>query len=156
MPIHKSQQHRWASESANGSNQFLNYIKSELEEIELDYQNMVSSIFSVTRNLASGGISAAGGVTAEIISGVGAVFSFISFLIFVGIINFYLILDWEKLGPMVRTMVPVQHREKTFKTMKKVDIAVGGFLRGQLTVSIVVGSLFAIGLFIMGFLVSLL
>ncbi|MFW5810845.1 MAG: AI-2E family transporter, partial [Thermodesulfobacteriota bacterium] len=35
---------------------------------------------------------------------------------------------------------------------QKMDTAVGGFLRGQLTVSLIVGTLFAFGLFGMGFI----
>ena len=76
---------------------------------------------------------------------------FLSFLIFIGIINFYFILDWERIGPLIRKMVPPRYRENTFDVLSKIDVAVGGFLRGQLTVSAIVGTLFAIGLFTIGF-----
>jgi predicted PurR-regulated permease PerM len=82
------------------------------------------------------------------------VVGFFSFVIFVGIINFYLIVDWEKIGPLIRKMVPPHRRERFFEVLQKIDLAMGGFLRGQMTVSALVGSMFAAGLFgisLMGF-----
>jgi predicted PurR-regulated permease PerM len=101
--------------------------------------------------VATGSFRAAGEVAKGIFSGVGSVIGFFSFLIFIGIINFYFILDWEKIGPLVRKMIPPHYRQTMFDVLGKIDIAVGGFLRGQLTVSAIVGTLFAIGLFSIGF-----
>jgi predicted PurR-regulated permease PerM len=102
------------------------------------------------QKVASGSFKAVGEVAKGIFSGVGSVIGFLSFLIFIGIINFYFILDWERIGPLIRKMVPPRYRENTFDVLSKIDVAVGGFLRGQLTVSAIVGTLFAVGLFTIG------
>jgi predicted PurR-regulated permease PerM len=49
-------------------------------------------------------------------------------------------------------MVPPKHRERTFDVLDKIDISMGGFLRGQITVCFIVGVMFAVGLFGMGFI----
>lgn len=127
-------------------------VQERIQTIQLDYQTLIGSVLPALKKLASGGLEAVGFATRSIFSGVGSVIGFFSFLVFVAIINFYLIVDWEKIRPVVRKMVPPERRERIFDTLDKIDHAVGGFLRGQLTVSVVVGSLFATGLFAMGFI----
>jgi predicted PurR-regulated permease PerM len=104
--------------------------------------------------MATEGFETVGKATMGFFSGIGSVVGFFSFLIFVGIINFYLIVDWEKIGPLIRKMVAPHRRERFFDVLNKIDAAMGGFLRGQLTVSAIVGTMFAVGLFgvsLMGF-----
>jgi len=127
-------------------------IQNQIKEIEVDYQKVAGSLLPALQKMASGGFKAAGGVAKGIFSGVGSVIGFLSFLIFIGIVNFYLILDWEKIGPLIRKMIPPQYRVGVFDVLGKIDIAVGGFLRGQLTVSAIVGTSFAVGLFFISFL----
>ncbi len=129
----------------------INAIQTRIQNIQIDFEKIISTIIPGLKRLASGGVEAFGIATRGLFSGVGSVVGFFSFLIFVGIINFYLIIDWEKIRPIIRKMVRPHHRRRTFEVLDKVNNAVGGFLRGQITVSIIVGSLFAIGLFFMGF-----
>lgn len=127
------------------------FIQEKVKAFEIKYEDLANSVLPTLKNMASGGIQVFGAATKGFFSGVGSMIGFFSFLVFVGIINFYFIIDWEKIDPMIRKMIPPQHRERVFDVLNKVDIAVGGFLRGQLTVCIIVGSLFAAGLFVMGF-----
>ncbi len=126
-------------------------IQNKIKELEVDYEKIAGSLLPALQKTALGSFRAAGGVAKGIFSGVGSIIGFFSFLIFIGIINFYFILDWERFGPLIRKMVPVRHRESMFDVLGKIDVAVGGFLRGQLTVSAIVGTFFAVGLFTIGF-----
>ncbi len=126
-------------------------IQERIHEIQFDYQTLIGSVLPALKRLASGGMEAVGFATRSIFSGVGSVLGFFSFIVFVGIINFYFIIDWEHVRPVVRKMIPPERRERAFDILDKIDHAVGGFLRGQITVSVIVGSLFAAGLFGMGF-----
>ncbi|MEE4355753.1 MAG: AI-2E family transporter [Desulfococcaceae bacterium] len=131
--------------------ELIGIIQTRIHEIQIDYEQIVSTILPGLKKMASGGLEAVGIATKGIFSGLGSVFSFFSFIIFVGIINFYFIVDWEKISPTIRKMVPPAERERVFDILEKTDRAVGGFLRGQLTVSLIVGFLFATGLFALGF-----
>ncbi|MFP4306714.1 MAG: AI-2E family transporter [Desulfococcaceae bacterium] len=127
-------------------------IQERIHQVQLDYETLVGSILPALKRLASGGLEAVGFAARGIFSGVGSVIGFFSFVVFVGIINFYFIIDWEHIRPVFRKMVPPERRERVFDILDKIDHAVGGFLRGQITVSVIVGSLFAAGLFGMGFI----
>ncbi len=126
-------------------------IRQWIQNIQIDYEKIVSYMLPGLKRLASGGFEVMGVATRGIFTGLGSVIGFFSFLAFVGIINFYLIVDWEKIRPLLTRMVPPEHRGRVLDVAEKIDRAVGGFLRGQLTVSLIVGSLFAVGLFFMGF-----
>ncbi|MCK4389122.1 MAG: AI-2E family transporter [Desulfobacterales bacterium] len=127
-------------------------IQNKIKAMEVDYDKIANSLLPALQKVASGSFEAMGEIAKGIFSGVGSVIGFFSFLIFIGIINFYLILDWERIGPLIRKIVPPQYRNTVFDVLGKIDMAVGGFLRGQLTVSAIVGMLFATGLFCMGFI----
>ncbi len=135
----------------NIDRELINTVQEWIQGIEIDYEKFMSTILPSLKRLASGGFEAVGMATRGIFSSVGSVIGFFSFIVLVGIINFYLIIDWEKIRPIIRKMVPPEHRERILRVMDKVDKAVGGFLRGQLTVSVIIGTLFAVGLFFIGF-----
>ncbi len=126
-------------------------VQNHLAKTEVNYESLIAALLPTFEKLASGGVQTAGHVARGIFSGVGTVASLIVFLMFIGIINFYLILDWEHVGPLIRKMVPVKHRQRTVDVLEKMNTAVGGFLRGQLLVALIVGISFASGLFLMGF-----
>lgn len=126
-------------------------LQNKFKEIHLDYEKIIASILPTLQKLASGGFGAVGGVARNLFSGVWWIVGFLTFLVFVGFISFYMILDWERIGPFIRKMVPPGHRERVFDILVKIDVAVGGFLRGRLIVAAIVGSSFAIGLFCLGF-----
>lgn len=127
-------------------------IQDKVSDAKIDYEKLAENILPRLKDVASGGLAAVGKATVGIFTGLGWTISFFSFLSFVIIINFYFIADWEEIAPLLRKMVPPHHRERVFDVMEKMDNAVGGFLRGQLTISAIVGSLFAIGLFGIGFI----
>ncbi len=127
-------------------------IQNKIKDIEIDYEWIVTSLIPALKKMASGGFEAVGAATKGIFISVGSLAGFFSFLSFVGIINFYMMIDWEKIRPLIRKLVNPAYRKHLFDIMDKLDIAVGGFLRGQLTVSAIVGILFAVGLFCMGFI----
>lgn len=144
----------WLSENTNLKidSEFIRILREEIENIEIDYQKIAASILPAIQKIASGGFSAIGEATKGFFSGIGFVVSFFSFIVFVGIISFYFIVDWEMIRPTINKMVPPKYRERTFDIIDKIDQAMGGFLRGQLTVAIIVGMMFAAGLFGMGFI----
>ena len=144
----------WLSENTNLKidSEFIRNLREEIENIEIDYQKIAASILPAIQKIASGGFSAIGEATKGFFSGIGFVVSFFSFMVFVGIISFYFIVDWERIRPTINKMVPPKYRERTFDIIDKIDEAMGGFLRGQLTVAVIVGMMFAAGLFGMGFI----
>jgi predicted PurR-regulated permease PerM len=75
---------------------------------------------------------------------------FVGFLILVLMITFYCLIDFGRIGRIVRVVVPPAHRDHFFATWHKIDGALGGFLRGQLIVCVIIGTLYSLGLVALG------
>lgn len=66
------------------------------------------------------------------------------------IIAFYILKDLPAIKETVVNLVPLKYRDNFLHLTKEIDIAVGGFLRGQLLVALIVGVTISIYLLIIG------
>lgn len=137
----------WLSEKDYIDKDTINQIRSRLNDLSLDYNRMIAPLLDALKRLASGGFAAVGELTAGLVGSIRFLFGSLFFLAFVIIITFYLILDWYRIRPFLENVIPHRWQDKTFSILTKIDKTVGGFLRGQLIVALLVGSSFAIGLF---------
>ena len=79
-----------------------------------------------------------------------ALVSFASVLIVMPVVTFYLIRDWHLMIDKVDSWVPLRQREIVRQLGREIDAAIGGFLRGQLGVCLVLGCYYAVGLMLVG------
>lgn len=79
-----------------------------------------------------------------------SLFGTAAFLIFAVLVNIYLLVDFSKIRNLMEVMTPVQHHDRTFDVLAKVDVAVGGFIRGMLICSLLVGIMTFLGLTALG------
>src|SRR2546429_508630 len=79
-----------------------------------------------------------------------ALVSFASVLIVMPVVTFYLIRDWHPMIDKVDSWVPLDQRETVRQLAREIDAAIGGFLRGQLGVCLVLGCYYAIALSLAG------
>jgi predicted PurR-regulated permease PerM len=79
-----------------------------------------------------------------------ALISFASVLIVMPVVTFYFIRDWHRMIAMADSWVPVHQRETVRRLARDIGAAIGGFLRGQLGVCIVLGCYYALGLWLAG------
>jgi predicted PurR-regulated permease PerM len=79
-----------------------------------------------------------------------ALVSFASVLIVMPVVTFYLIRDWHPMIDKVDSWVPLRQREIVRQLGREIDAAIGGFLRGQLGVCLVLGCYYAVGLMLVG------
>jgi len=71
------------------------------------------------------------------------------------VILFYLLVDLPDLKERFRARIPDAHREKTLRILRAIDGQLSAYLRGQLTVCVIVGALVAAGLWVVGMVLSL-
>jgi len=83
-------------------------------------------------------------------SGGKALVSFASVLIVMPVVTFYLIRDWHPMMAKVDSWIPVGHRDTVRQLAREIDAAIGGFLRGQFGVCLVLGCYYAIALMLVG------
>ncbi|MFP5577618.1 MAG: AI-2E family transporter [Acidimicrobiia bacterium] len=62
------------------------------------------------------------------------------------IIAFYLLVDLPHIGAVSRRLVPKGAEDQVFHVAHRLNVAIGGFFRGQLAVAIIVGVMVSVGL----------
>jgi predicted PurR-regulated permease PerM len=62
------------------------------------------------------------------------------------IIAFYLLVDLPHIGAVSRRLIPPGAREQVLHVAHRLNVAIGGFFRGQLAVAIIVGIMVSVGL----------
>jgi len=77
-------------------------------------------------------------------------------LIFVPVFAFYLLVDFPKLKRGLGELVPLPYREVTRERTAEVNEAVSSFLRGQLTIAVILAAINGLGLTIIGVPMGLL
>lgn len=80
-------------------------------------------------------------------------FSLLDFAIFIvvaPVVAFYMLLDWDRMIATVDSWIPRDHLETVRTLAREVDSVLAGFVRGQMTVCMVLGSFYAIALMIVG------
>lgn len=71
-------------------------------------------------------------------------------LVFIPVFAFYLLVDFPKIRQRARELIPLPYRELTLARVAEVDQALSSFLRGQLTIALVLAAINATGLMLLG------
>lgn len=93
---------------------------------------------------------AGSGVLAGVLAGGAALMSFVSFVFLMPIVAFYMMLDWPRLVSKVNSLLPKSKAPIVRDLMKETDRTLAGFIRGQLTVCVLLGLFYGIGLTLIG------
>lgn len=71
-------------------------------------------------------------------------------LVLIPIVAFYLLRDWDRLVAYVGELLPARLRPEAAVLAQEVDEVLGAFLRGQLSVMVALGLVYAVGLWLVG------
>ncbi|MUV15604.1 AI-2E family transporter [Noviluteimonas gilva] len=85
-----------------------------------------------------------------------ALIGWIANIVLVPFLTFYFLRDWDVLVERVAALVPRDHIETVTRLAKESDQVLGAFLRGQFSVMLVLGVLYALGLWAVGLDLGLL
>lgn len=127
-----------------------------LAERELTVEALVMQAFQTTEIRDAARTAAASGFvivgqTLSFIYSIGAwIFGTTFFFVFAILVNIYLLIDFARIRNVMEVMVPASKHKRTFEVMGKVDIAVGGYIRGILIVAFLVGSMTFAALWALG------
>jgi len=91
-----------------------------------------------------------GGVLGGLLTRIETVFNLLSLLVITPIVSFYLLRDWDRLVAKVDGWLPRAHAETIREQLRKVDETLAGFVRGQVTVCLLLGLFYGIGLSLVG------
>ncbi|MCE5232704.1 MAG: AI-2E family transporter [Mizugakiibacter sp.] len=117
-----------------------------LSTAALDPQQLVAAL--------QANLKEAGGVAATVLAQVSksgiALVAWLAHVVVVPVAGFYLLRDWDVLVARVHELVPRRIEPTVARLARESDEVLGAFLRGQLAVMVVLGTLYALGLWAVG------
>ncbi|GAB1406374.1 AI-2E family transporter [Thermomonas brevis] len=97
---------------------------------------------------------AAGGVATAVLGYVSrsgfALLGMLANIVLLPVLTFFFLRDWDLLVERVGSLVPRDRYETVCRLAKESDAVLGGFLRGQMLVMVILGVLYAVGLWMVG------
>ncbi|MEP4032465.1 AI-2E family transporter [Roseibium polysiphoniae] len=90
------------------------------------------------------------GLAKSIWSGGQALLSVLSLFVVTPVVAFYLLLDWDRMVARIDGWLPRQHLTTIRSLAGEMDKAVAGFVRGQVSVCVLLGLFYAISLMLAG------
>lgn len=105
-------------------------------------ETLKSSLVTMGEAIRERGAALAQGVLRSLSSVLGA----IVFLLVAPVVAFYLLLDWPRLLQTVDDLLPRQHAPTLRLLGRDVDAAIAGFVRGQITVCLILAAYYATAL----------
>lgn len=115
---------------------------------------------AVLAELLTGHWKQAGGVAASVLGGISksglAILGWAANLLLIPVVSFYFLRDWRSMLAQLRGLLPRPIEPTVVELARQSDEVLGGFLRGQLSVMLSLGAIYAIGLWLVGLDLGLL
>ncbi|MTI45603.1 putative PurR-regulated permease PerM [Roseibium hamelinense] len=110
----------------------------------------VEDIQSSFTDLLGQGASWIGKLAQSLWSGGQALLSILSLFVITPVVAFYLLLDWDRMVARIDSWLPRDHLTELRGLAQEMDQAVAGFVRGQVSVCLILGTFYAVGLGLVG------
>jgi len=109
-------------------------VRQAFEELHLDVQSVVAKGYApfvaAVKSFLGGTASAVAGIVASVM---------------IPVFAFYLLYDFDRLIAATGELIPPRHREEAGAFFGEIDAVLGQFFRGQFTVMVILGVLYAAG-----------
>ncbi|MCH2168683.1 MAG: AI-2E family transporter [Oceanicola sp.] len=108
---------------------------------------------TINQSLASLGEtirSKGGALLSAIITSFQGVVNIILLVLFVPVVTFYLLLDWDHMIARIDDLLPRDHAPAIRRIASDIDKTLAGFIRGQGTVCLILGTFYAVALMAVG------
>ena len=98
----------------------------------------------------------AGKVLKGVISNSFAILNIVSLLLVMPVVAFYMLRDWDSFVKKTEELLPKKSKKGIIDSFKEIDKIIAGFIRGQLSVCLILGVMYSIGLKLVGLELGLL
>ena len=85
-----------------------------------------------------------------LVSSLLGVISAVVFIVVVPVVAFYLLLDWDNMVNRIDSMLPRDHAPVIRKLGREIDGVLAGFVRGQISVCVLLGTFYSVALMLAG------
>jgi len=90
------------------------------------------------------------GVARQVLTGGLAVFNLLSLVVVTPVVTFYLLRDWHHMVAKVDSWLPRDHADVIRSQIQEINRTLAGFVRGQASVCLALGVIYAVGLTVIG------
>lgn len=111
---------------------------------------MSEGVRKTAQNAATSGFRLVGDALTFVFLVIINLFGVVMAFVLVILANIYLLLDFSKLPNILEIIIPEKSRDRTFSILSKIDVAVGGFIRGMMIDAFLVGLMTFFGLYLIG------
>lgn len=117
------------------------------------FPELADSTSTIRQTLAEIGtaIQARGAQLAQgVLNSALGVISVVVFIVVVPVVAFYMLLDWDEMLDRIDAMLPRDHAPTIRRLAREVDAVLAGFVRGQVSVCLALGTFYAVALMAAG------
>lgn len=127
-------------------NQLQGFLTAHFPSI-LDEQSVVrETLAGVGKTIQARGGELASGLLSSALSVINAVV----FIVVVPVVAFYLLLDWDNMVARIDALLPLDHRDTIRALSRDIDTVLAGFVRGQVSVCLILGTFYSVALILAG------
>ncbi|HQY43641.1 MAG TPA: AI-2E family transporter [Paracoccaceae bacterium] len=94
--------------------------------------------------------SRGGELATGLLSSAMSVINFIVFIVVVPVVAFYMLLDWDHMVARIDDALPLDYRDSIRQIGREIDRVLAGFVRGQVSVCLILGTYYAVSLMAAG------
>lgn len=122
------------------------FLLERFPELADSTSTMRTTLADIAATIQAKGAELAGGLVS---SALGVV-SVVVFLLVVPVVAFYLLLDWDHMVARIDSLLPRDHAPVVRGIAKEIDAVLAGFVRGQVSVCLALGTFYSVALMAAG------
>lgn len=107
-------------------------------------------IKSILANNSATAADVAKRVAGSIAAGGQAFFGTLSVVIFTPVVAYFVMKEWDHITAWVEDLLPRDNKDTIKDLLKQIDVKISGFVRGQISVAVILGVAYAVALTIAG------
>lgn len=120
-------------------------------DIQLDWNELRTKISErITSQISDNANSVVTSTLDQVLQSSSSILKGLTNLILILFIFFYLLIDWKHFFQSIRDLIPIESRATITRLTLEVDSLLSQYLRGQVTVMLILSTLYAIGLWFIG------
>ncbi|MGI8316050.1 AI-2E family transporter [Halobacillus mangrovi] len=139
----------------------LKLLTEQLPQISETYQKWTKEFYAQTERFPDGIHEKLDGTFSQfeewltekvmtIITGISGVFNMIVLIAVIPVMTFYFLKDYKTIGQWLLSLLPATWQEEAKRLTKELNHSLGGYIRGQLFISLFIGVLATVGFWLVG------
>ena len=134
----------------NAAPEIIRKLEAQLTAAFPDLTDSTSTMRQTLAEIAQSIQSKGGAVAQGLINSLFSLVSWLLFIVIVPVVAFYLLVDWDHMIARIDELLPRAHAPVIRQLAREVDTVLAGFVRGQLSVCLILGGFYATALMAAG------